>query len=28
VLIEKRKWDGSVSARWEADLRREDDRVV
>jgi hypothetical protein len=28
VVIEKRKWDGSVSARWEADLRREDGRVV
>jgi len=28
VLIEKRKWDGSVSARWEADLRRDDGRVV
>jgi hypothetical protein len=28
VLVEKRKWDGSVSARWEADLRRSGGRVV
>jgi hypothetical protein len=28
VLIEKRKWDGSVSARWEAELRRDDGRIV
>jgi hypothetical protein len=28
VLIEKRKWDGSVSARWVADLRRDDGRIV
>lgn len=28
MLIEKRKWDGTVSARWEAELRRDGDRVV
>ena len=28
VLIEKRKWDGSVTARWEAELRRDDGRIV
>jgi hypothetical protein len=28
VVIEKRKWDGSVSSRWPALLRREGDRVL
>lgn len=28
MIIEKRKWDGSVSARWTADFARHGDRVV
>ena len=28
MLIEKRKWDGSVTARWEADLRQDDGWIV
>lgn len=28
MIIEKRKWDGSVSSRWAADFERRGDRVI